>query len=43
MRNDGNGVDMEFETVQAVKTQMRYQLMSSMMSRNFRKISMLFR
>ncbi len=43
MRNDGNGVDMEYETVQAVKTQMRYQLMSSMMSRNFKKISMLFR
>lgn len=43
MKNDGNGVDMEFETVQAVKTQMRYQLMSSIMTRNFRKINMLFR
>ena len=43
MRNDGNGVDVEYENVQAAKTQMQYQFMASMMNRNYRKISMLFR
>ena len=43
MRNDGNGVDVEYEMVQAAKTQMRYSMMSSVMARNYRLIAGLFR
>jgi flagellar basal-body rod protein FlgB len=43
MRNDGNGVDVEYEMVQAAKTQMRYSMMSTVMARNYRLIAGLFR
>ena len=43
MRNDGNNVDIENEMSLSVKNQLTYQAMSTLMSNNFRNLSMVMR